>query len=263
MDYLSQNLVVPRGSILFNQFVPGTFAGAGYRQLGNCPEFTLGRDTQTLDHRSSQQGFRTLDARLNIGEDFTGSVITDDVQAANMQLWFGSPSVTKIVVASATAQTETITGVKKGLMYRLGRSLSSPTGLRGVTVISVKDDIPTTFVNNTDYVFDIANGLLTLLIGGSIVNDSDLTITYDVAASTYDQIISGSADVEGELLFISNNPHGPQSQIWLPRATITPNGDLSLMTDPDSPTWQQIPLTITALKLGALPLAYRDSVPVA
>lgn len=262
MDYQSNNLLVPRGSILFNPFVPGTFAGRGYKQLGNCPEFNLTRDVTPLEHRSSQQGYRTRDKRLIIGDDLSGTVSTDDVKADNMRLWFMSPAVTTITIASATATEETIENVQKGAIYQLGRSTLAPTGLRGVTVTSVETGA-TTFTNNADYTFDVQTGLLTVLSGGSITEDSDIVVTYNVAASTHQQVIADNKEVEGEILFVSNNPFGDQSRIWIPRATITPNGDLSLLTDPDSPTWQQIPLTITALKLGSLALAYRDNYAVA
>lgn len=265
MDYQSNNLVVPRGSILFNPFVPGTFAGKGFMQLGNCPEFTMSRDVTPLEHRSSQQGYRNRDKRLIIGDDLSGSLMTDDVKADNMRLWFMSASVTTITTSSATASTETLPDVLKGRLYQLGISSVAPTGLRNVTVTSVTSTggSPVTYVNNTDYTFDAPSGLLTLLLGGSIVEDSDLTVTYDVSASTHTQMLADNKEVEGEIKFVSNNPFGENSDIWIPRATITPNGDLSMLTDPDSPTWQQIPLTITALKLGSLALAYRNSFPVA
>lgn len=265
MDYGSNNLLVPRGSILFNPFVPGTLAGKGYMQLGNCPEFMLSRDVTPLEHRSSQQGYRNRDKRLIIGDDLSGTVVTDDVKADNMRLWFMAQSVTTITTSSATATAETLVDVMKGRMYQLGVSSVAPTGLRNVTVTSVASTggSPVTYANNTDYTFNVASGMLTLLSGGSIVEDSDILVTYNVAASTHKQMIADNKEVEGEIKFISNNPFGEQSDIWIPRATLTPNGDLSLLTDPDSPTWQQIPLTITALKLGSLALAYRNSFPVA
>jgi hypothetical protein len=262
MDYQSNNLVVPRGSILFNPFVTGTFAGKGYLPMGNCPEFTLSRDVTPLEHRSSQQGYRNRDKRLIIGDDLSGSVMTDDVKADNMRLWFMSASVTTITTASATGSTETLVDVVKGRMYQLGVSLVAPTGLRNVTVTSVATGA-TVHVNNTDYTFDVASGMLTVLSGGGIAEDADLIVIYNVAASTHKQILADNKEVEGEIKFLSNNPFGEQSEIWIPRATITPNGDLSMLTDPDSPTWQQIPLTITALKLGSLPLAYRNNFPAA
>lgn len=259
MDYLSNNLVVPRGSILFSPFVTGTFAGKGYEQLGNCPEFNLSRDVTPLEHRSSQVGYRTRDKRIIIGDDLSGSVICDDVKASNMRLWFMSAAVSTITIASATATAETLVSVSKGKIYQLGRSTAAPTGLRGITVTGAVTGAAT-FVNNTDYTFDIASGMFTILSGGTIVEGTDVVVTYNVAASTYQQILADNQEVEGEIMFVSNNPYGDQSRLWIPRATITPNGDLSMLTDADSPTWQQIPLTITALKLGSYALAYRDSV---
>ena len=262
MDYQSNNLVVPRGSILFNAFVPGTLAGRGYKQLGNCPEFTLTRGTQDLVHRSSQIGYRTRDARLMIDDDLSGSLVTDDIKVDNLRLWFMSPTVETITTASATAQTETLVGVLKGATYQIGRTAINPTGLRNVTVTTVTPSGGGgALVENTDYIVDQANGLLELLPGGSAVDASTLTVAYSVGASTFERVIAATHEVEGEILFLSNNPHGAQSRIWIPRATITPNGDMSLMTDPDSPTWQTLQLTITALKLNALAMAYRDGVP--
>ena len=51
---------------------------------------------------------------------------------------------------------------------------------------------------------------------------------------------------------------GVESAITIPRAKIGPNGDFSLVNDPESTAYQTLPLTITALKKGNLALAYRD-----
>ena len=262
MDYQSNNLVVPRGSILFSKFRPGTFAGEGFRQLGNCPEFNLQRDAQFLEHRSSQKGTRLRDKRLPLGSDLGATIITDDMSAENWQYWTGG-ELTTVTTASATAQTETLIGIKKGRIYQIGKSAVAPTGLRGISALSVEEGA-TTHTALTDYVLDGTNGLLTILSGGTIPEEADLELTYNVAASTLRRNTFGEQEMEGELMFVSNNPFQdmPNSKLYIPRATISANGDLSMMTDPDSPTWQQIPLTIAALQLGDMALAYRDDIPV-
>lgn len=251
MDNQSHNLTIPRGAALFAKFLPGTQTPGPLRDLGNCPEFTLNRTNEFLAHYSSKAGVRTKDAEISLSGDLGGSVVMDDISAENMAMWFMNTLQT-VTVASATAQAETIQDVVQGGIYQLGRTALAPLGLRGISNLTFT---PTGPVAGTDYDLDGVNGLLTIIEGGSIVDGTDLSITYDVAASTYQQVSAGDIAAEGELHFISQNPYGPNRRIVIPRVKIMPQGDLPLMTDPESPTWQQISFSLSVLKKGNLPLA--------
>lgn len=262
MDLQSRNLTIPRGKILFAPYLPGTQIPGAFKDIGNCPEFTLSRETSKLSHYSSQSGVKVLDEELTTDSNLTGALTTDDMRATNLGLWMMAK--VKIVTApAATAVEETVT-VSPGDIVQLGRSTLNPSGARKVTVASVEPALAgTPFVAGTDYIVDADRGLVEILPTGTIAADASITITYSSAAVTAERIEMGDTEAEGELKFIALNPRGPKRDITIPRARISPNGDLSMLTDPESPAWQTLALTISALRKDDLALAYADGLPVA
>lgn len=259
MDTQSRNLTIPRGKVFFAKYKAGTQVPGPFRELGNCPEFTLNRESNTLQHFSSQSGLRVLDEEIVIEATLNGSVTTDDIKSENVAYWFMG-EVTNRTTTALTGESETFEKVKAGDMYQLGRSDSNPSGHRKVTTVVVNDDAtptPNTLVANTDYTVDLDLGILEIVEGGGAVG-LDITVTYDVTASTREQIIASETQVEGELKFVSFNPIGGQGDITMPRARLAPNGDFNLVNDPDSTAFQTMPLSVSVLKKGNLALAYRD-----
>ncbi|MER9524086.1 hypothetical protein NKI96_10920 [Mesorhizobium sp. M0292] len=258
MDSQSRNLTVPRGKALFARFLPGTQTPGPFRELGNCPEFTLSRSAETLPHYGSMGGLKTLDEEIAIDATLAGTLSTDDMKAENVSYWFMGP-VGTVSATALTAQVETYLLAKAGDVIQLGRTTGNPTGARKLTNVAATDGAavtPATFVLGTDYEVDTDLGLLTVL-----VDKAKIEITFDTVVSTRTQIAAGITQVEGEMKFISFNPFGAQSDITIPRCRFIPNGDMSLVNDPASPAWQTIGLNLSALKKGNLALAYRDGRP--
>lgn len=257
MDFDSKNLTIGRGKVLFARYKTGTQIPGPFREFGNCPEFTFSRANSTLDHYSSQWKIRTLDKQIVTDATLTASVSIDDVKAENAAYYFMG-EVTIITQTAQTAIEETYEDVFPGAIIQLGVSTSKPTGARAVTSVVVTNGAatPVTYTVNEDYTVDGELGLVTVLEGGAITDTVE--ITYSTAAMTRKQIETGDDGVEGELKFISFNPTGEQADVTIPRAKLMPNGDLSMLSDPESPDWMTIPLTITALQKGTLALAYRD-----
>lgn len=96
----------------------------------------------------------------------------------------------------------------------------------------------------TDYLFDPATGKFDIVAGGTILDLSDIVVTFSVLASTRNRIISGSTPVEGAMRYVADNPKGDNFDYLLPYVKITPNGDYALKGD----EWQQIPFNMEALK---------------
>lgn len=252
----SRNLALGKGEVYFAQFKPGTQIPGGERFLGNCPEFTMNREAEKLEHFSSTRGMRLKDDEDTIGVTNTSTISCDDVSPANMALWMLGEALT-LTTAPATAQTDTFEDVEPGLSYQLGVTDTSPTGARKVTNVVV-NKAATPLVLGTDYDVDPVLGRITLLEGGAVVKGDDLDVDFDIEASTRQQIISSSASAEGALRFISYNPKGQKIDYFMPWVKISPNGDIALITE----EYMTIPLNVEALIKGDLEAIYADGRPV-
>ena len=264
MDFQSRNLTIPRGKLLFAKFLDGTQTPGPFREFGNCPEFTLTRESETLSHYSAQSGLRVLDEEIAIQSTLAGSMTTDDIKSENVAYFF-TGDVDTITSTSQTGVTVTYTSVKAGDVFQLGMSDSNPSGHRLVASVVCTDGAvssPVTYDLNDDYTLDADLGIISIPTGSAAIGEN-LKVTYNVTASTREQIVAGENQVEGALKFISYNPVGAQGDIIIPRARLSPNGDFALVMDPESTEFQTMPLNISVLKKGNLALAYRDGRAVA
>ncbi|RWF33716.1 hypothetical protein [Mesorhizobium sp.] len=258
-DTQSKNLTVPRGKAYFAKYLTGSQTPGPLREFGNCPEFTLQRNAETLPHYSSQADLKVLDEEIAIDATLNGTMSTDDMRPENVSYWWMG-DVGTITAVAATDQAETFLLVKAGDVFQLGRTTANPSGARKLSNVACDDGAvgtPATFVLGTDYDVDLDLGLLFIL-----VDQPKLVANYDIGVSTRSQIAAGIKQVEGEMKFFSINPFGAQSDITIPRCRLIPNGDMALVSDPTSPAWQTIGLQISALKKGTLALAYKDGRPV-
>lgn len=257
-----KNYTLGRGKVYFSRFKTGTQTPEGFMYIGNTPEFSLTIESENLDHYSSDAGIREKDDSVPLEVTRTGSFITDDIQPDNVALFFfGSKStVTQAIVAS---DDETFTDVVLGRSYKLGVTESNPTGYMGINsvgfAINNAAGSPSLLVEDVDYTVDLTNGIVTLLTTATgIVDGDDMVVTYAVAGSTRDRVISGSTPVEGAMMYVANNPKGDNLNYYLPYVKITPNGDYALKGD----EWQQIPFSIEALKPTTGEAIYMDGTPV-
>ncbi|MGA1831675.1 hypothetical protein [Rhizobium wenxiniae] len=264
MDIQSRNLTVPRGSMLFAKFLPGTQTPGPFREFGNCPEGTLNRESETMPHYSSRQGKRVLDEEIAIQSTLAGTLTFDDMKMEN-QAYFWMNDVTKLTTTALTDQVANYPTVKSGDLYQLGMSDANPSGHRNVTAVVVTDGAvsnPKTFAVDVDYILDATLGTI-YITAGSEADGENIKVEFDVAASTREQIITGETQIEGALKFIADNPVGPNTDIIIPRARLSPNGDFALVADPESTDFQTMSLSISVLKKGNLPLAIQDGRPIA
>lgn len=254
----SRNLALGKGEVYFAQFKPGTQIPGGERFLGNCPEFTMNREAEKLEHFSSTRGMRLKDDEDTVGVTNTSTISCDDVSPANIALWMLGEALT-LTTAAATAQTDTFEDVAPGLAYQLGVTDASPTGARNVAnVVVTKGATPLTL--GTDYEVDATLGRITLLDNDTttVIEGDDLDVTFDISASTRAQIVSSSASAEGALRFISYNPKGQKIDYFMPWVKISPNGEIALITE----EYMTIPLNVEALVKDDLEAIYADGRPL-
>ena len=256
---MARNLTLGKGELHFAKFTDNlTRIPGGLRFLGNCPEFNMTVETESLDHYSSTGGIRVKDDSVTLEINTTGTISCDDADPKNVALFFLGSEAT-VTEAGTTGLTDTFEGVEQGLGYQLGESATRPSGARKVTSVVVEPmGGGTAFVLDTDYTLDADLGLVTIIEGGGIADAADIDVNYDIAASSRNQVITGTSQIEGALRFISYNPKGPRVDYFFPWVKLSPNGDFNLITE----EWLTIPLSVEALQKGDLAVLYADGRPV-
>lgn len=254
---VSKNYTLGRGKLKFGQFRTGTQTPRGDRYLGNSPEISFTSEQETLDHYNSDAGINVKDATVILSQDYTGSFTLDDINMANMAMFFLGDAQT-LTVSASTVTAEVHESVEVGFIYQLGTSTTNPSGVRQVASVVVrKVGNATPLVAGTDYVVDTVLANVTILEGGALVDGDDIEVDYAIQASTRDIVISKGKTIEGSLRYEANNPTGANIDYFMPWVKITPNGDFTLKGD----EWQTLPFTIEILKKGSLEAIYADGRP--
>ena len=265
-SYDKDYLVVGRGRLYFNRLRNGVFEGERY--LGNTPELSLSSSTDKLDHFSSDHGFKDKDKSVNIENSRSGSFATDIISPANIALWFGGNASMTIFSAQNDVFEKVNDGnkVTKDRIYQLGVTKATPQGQGGVDgssfTIGYADasvavsagtgdisSIPGVKVLSTaNYELNADSGQLYIEADAPDINgEVQLVVKYNRKASSGNVMISSDTTIEGSLRFISDNPTGAQKNYFIPKVSISPDGDYSLKGD----DWQQMSFTFDVLKRDA------------
>lgn len=256
---MPQNYTLGRGKVYFSRLDTDGITPLGFNYIGNTPELSLSIESETLDHYSSDDGIREKDDSVPLEVNRTGSLVTDNISPENVALFFfGSESdLAQSTVASAT---EVFGSILEGNSYKLGVTLSNPAGYFGIdpSGFAVAVTAGSALVEDTDYTIDYDSGVIHFIEGSLLAVDAaSIDVTYAVAAHTRSRVISGSAPVEGAMMFVSANPKGADFTFYMPSVKVTPNGDYALKGD----DWQQIPLSLEVLKPTTGEAIYRDGIP--
>lgn len=250
-------LTLGKGILYFAQYAPGTETPRGERDLGNAPEFNLTIEEEKLDHYSSRGGVRQKDDSISLETTRSGTITVDNIDAKNLALFFfGSAEI--LARSAATGATETFAAVEADLWYQLGTSPANPAGQRQVTNVVVTG-VPSTPIYDlgTDYELDAVRGRIRILTGSDIVTAGTFKVTYDVAAHNVSRIVTGDNAIQGALRFIAHNPKGADIDYFMPKVSISPNGDFGLISD----EWMTIPFNLEVLKKTGLEAIYMNGQP--
>ena len=86
---MARNLTLGKGELHFAKFTDNlTRIPGGLRFLGNCPEFNMTVETESLDHYSSTGGIRVKDDSVTLEINTTGTISCDDADPKNVALFF-------------------------------------------------------------------------------------------------------------------------------------------------------------------------------
>lgn len=244
--------VLGRGQVLFDRFANGiTIApltkGDGERYMGNTPEFSTSSESEDLEHYDSDAGVNVKDASVQLSLDRSGSMTCDNIDEENIALNFLGEATT-VVQAAATALINIFVEAKKGRFYQLGVSEANPSGLRNVSNVVVKTGGAPTWATTVtqvgNYQVDEARGRIYIEDDALVLDEDDIQVTFDIAATTRSRVVSGSDAIYGSLRFVSNNAYGENKDYFFPYVKLAPDGDYNLKGD----EWQTIGFTFEILK---------------
>jgi hypothetical protein len=250
MAGLHQNLTLGKGKVFFEPFDPGTTIGHGEIYLAQTTEFSYTVAAETLDGYDADEGINVLLEQALTQVDVTGAMVTQDISMEKINLFLLGQGVQQQVVASATGSTQTLTDVKLGRYYQLGVGPSTPAGIPGCTVTGITKG-GAAVAQSGNYIQtaeDISLGRLFILANaaGVLAND-DLVVTFNVAATTRETVVSKDQQIRGALRFVSANAVGTQRNFYFPLVNMSPDGDYALKGN----EWQTMGFAFTALKRDA------------
>ena len=258
-DLGGKNYTLGRGRLYFDRFTPAQVAagivaatrGEGETYFGNTPDLSMTASEDTLDHFDSDQGVRTKDDSVSLQLDRTGSFTTDNISKENLALYFLSDGAASVLQTSALAATFEILAARQGKFYQIGAGPSLPAGVRNISTVIVKKGAgyPTTGTQPGNYEVDEATGRIYIIPGSTDLPDvggagTAIQVTYDLAATTREQIVSKSTSIYGALRFVADNPKGKNRDYYFPYVKLAPDGDYNLKGD----DWQSMSFSFEALK---------------
>jgi hypothetical protein len=249
-DLGGKNYTLGRGRIFFDRFpnnavVTALTKGDGERYIGNSPEFSTTSESEDLEHYDSDSGVKVKDDSVQLTLNRSASFTCDNIDSENVAMYFSGEAGT-VTQAAATGVIETFPEANKGRFYQLGATEARPAGVRNIANVVVKkgSGFTTTVVPTGNYEVDEARGRIYVETDALALDGEAIQVTYDVQASTREQVVSKSSSIYGALRFVADNPKGPNRDYFFPYVKLAPDGDYSLKGD----EWQSMGFTVEVLK---------------
>jgi hypothetical protein len=222
--------VLGRGELFFDRMLPNTRTLTGERFIGNVTAFNISIESETLDHFDSTQGIRQKDDSVLLQINRTGAITTDNINSDNLSL-FVQGSVATVTQTATPVVDYAINGVQRDRWYQLGQTAANPTGVRGVSAVTVTGLGGTpVYTLNTDYTVDLTLGRIYIPTTSTIAVNANILVDFTPAANTRDRISSASlGSIDGALRFVARNPKGPVRDIYIPYCSLTPSGELNFI----------------------------------
>src|SRR5262245_43608037 len=74
---------------------------AGWRDLGNAPEFTLSLETEKLEHQSSMEGLKVVDKEVTLSQKMSIGFSLDEINDQNLSEWLSGETASHTNTAIA------------------------------------------------------------------------------------------------------------------------------------------------------------------
>ena len=259
IQHIKNEYLIPRGRTYFDPYDANEQL-TGEIPLGNCPGFTINIDAEKSEHYSSESGMAEKDGAWNIRVNRAGSVNCDNFSPSNAALWLSGTHERKTQAATPVAGE--LRKVIPGRQYQLGATAANPLGVRNVTGVTVRDeDGTTTYDAGTHSNIDLETGRVQIIEGGGIAAGT-VQFGYTPVAAAFDSVKSGAkSELQGALRVVSDNAAGGNRDWYLPKVTLTPQGDLALIAEGTDVVAMEFALEV--LKPANAEAIYCDGRPVA
>ena len=158
----------------------------GWLNLGNVPNFSITRESETIEHSAVVSGERLIDLTLQLSQKLGFSFAIDEFNAANIDKLMKGNGVTSNVQSGSSISNEA--GTAPAI---LDRSIFTAESNISALVVTGASSTPV-FTLNTDYeLTDAITGEIKILSSGTIAAGLTLEIDYTSAARTRDKVLPG------------------------------------------------------------------------
>ena len=222
-----------RGKVLFKPQ-----GAAGFDDFGNVTDFKTTFAIEKKEHFSSRSGLKVKDKEIVVSLAANLSFTADELSKGNLEKFLLADSSPEAQTAGTLASPTAIT-VAMGKWFEVGEyNLGND--------IAVKDSADnTTYTEGVDYILDKKAGLIYIIPGGAIADGDVIHVSGSYGAVNnavrFDAGVKTS--IVGELYFVADPAAGAAIDVR-GQVNLTPNGDLSLITD----DWATIEFTGSFVK---------------
>jgi len=150
---------------------------------------------------------------------------TKDISAKILAMFVLGSEAT--ITQSATPVVAEAVGLaKQGEHMQLGKSINV-TGVRGISAVVIKVGAATK-VLDTDYTLDAVLGRIFIVAGAGINEGDAILADFTPTANTRQQINTDQlGSKSGALRFIADNTTGDNKDAYIPKVTLSPNGEVN------------------------------------
>jgi len=224
--------LIGKGLLLFKK--DGETAGE-YQPIGNCPGVEFSPAVEIEDHLSSEEGPEVVDESALKSQIMTANVTCDNLNINTLALFLYATSVSEVSISAVEVEDEEISAKVGGFHNLTGKNIPA-TGTGALAICTAVEGGGTTLTLNTDYEVWEEAGVIKILEGGTMVEDTTYYCTYTPGATTYQKIQANTTTtIKGHFKFIGNPSVGPKFVMdWY--GSITPSGALPVISD----SWSEI-----------------------
>lgn len=237
-----------RGILYLSELDSDQLPSGGYRDLGNCPAFSMTVSSEELLHQSSRSGLKVTDKRVTLSQDIQIAFSLDELSHDNYALFFTglTSSVTNPAVAGVGTMMAPVAITSSGVLGRWYPLLTSYAGAGTSTAFSATSvpkirrtsGMAMDLVLNTDYELNIKAGMVFIKADAVNVAAGDDIGWYSAADASAPANLELMKALKGSiknyaLKFIAANPVNDDEMMEFEfhSVQISADGDLNMISD--------------------------------